>query len=267
MIEKFTESKIMDHVVVDGVTLECRWAGPPADGGQPVLVFLHEGLGSVGQWKDFPDLIAKRTGLPTLIFSRQGYGASDPIPLPRPVSFMHHEGQSVLPALLKAVGIQDAILVGHSDGASISLIHAGSGNASAVRGLILEAPHVFVEPETLSGIRDAKVAYEAGGLRDGLARYHGENVDCAFWGWNGVWLNPDFERWNIEEFLPSVEVPTMVIQGELDEYGTKAQVDAIASNVSGPVETVMIPDCGHAPHAQQRDKVADAMVGFVKGII
>ena len=257
----------MESIQVDGVTLECRWAGPSNDGGQPVLVFLHEGLGSVGQWKDFPDLIAKRTGLPAFAFSRQGYGMSDPIPLPRPVSFMHHEGQKVLPALLSAAGIKDAILIGHSDGASISLIYAGSGGASAVRGLILEAAHVFVESETLAGIRDAKVAFEKGGLRDGLARYHGENVDCAFWGWNGVWLDPDFERWNIEEFLSEIMVPTLVMQGEQDEYGTKAQVDAIVKQVSGKAEAVMFPKCGHAPHVQQRDSVADAMVGFIKKLL
>jgi len=252
---------------VNGVRLECRWTGPDRSDGKPVLVFLHEGLGCVGLWKDFPDLVAEQTGLPALIFSRQGYGGSDPIPLPRPVSFMHHEGQQVLPDLLAEAEIDDAILVGHSDGASISLIYAGSVEAPRIRGLVLEAPHVFVEPETLAGIRDAKVAFEEGSLRSGLERYHGSNVDCAFWGWNGVWLNPDFERWNIEEFLPNVAVPTLVVQGEDDEYGTMAQVEAIVRQVPGTVETAKLADCGHAPHVQQRDEVAARMTKFIRGLL
>jgi len=265
--DEFTESKAMESVDVDGVILECRWCGPAREREKPVLVFLHEGLGCVGLWKDFPDLVADACGLPAVVFSRQGYGKSAPIPLPRPVNFMHHEGLKVLPALFDALGIDEAILVGHSDGASISLIHAGSGAAKVVKGLVLEAPHVFVEPETLAGIRDAKKAYQKGGLRDGLQRYHGDNVDCAFWGWNGVWLNPDFERWNIEEYLPGVEVPTLVIQGEDDEYGTGAQVEAIARQASGPVETRMLPNCGHAPHVQQREKVAEAMIEFIEKLL
>lgn len=187
--------------------------------------------------------------------------------MPRPVSFMHHEGQQVLPALLAEAEIDDAILVGHSDGASISLIYAGSVEAPRIRGLVLEAPHVFVEPETLAGIRDAKVAFEEGKLRSGLERYHGSNVDCAFWGWNGVWLNPDFERWNIEEFLPNVTVPTLVVQGEDDEYGTMAQVEAIVDQVPGVVETAKLEECGHAPHVQQRDIVAARMAEFIGGLI
>ena len=257
----------MPLMKVDGVQLEYRWAGPDRQVGKPVLIFLHEGLGCVGLWKDFPDLVAEQTGLSALIFSRQGYGGSDPIPLPRPVSFMHHEGQRVLPALLAEAEIDDAILVGHSDGASISLIYAGSAEAPQIRGLVLEAPHVFVEPETLAGIRDAKVAFVEGRLRSGLERYHGENVNCAFWGWNGVWLNPDFERWNIEEFLPNVTVPTLVVLGEDDEYGTMAQVEAIARQIPGAVETAKLADCGHAPHVQQRDKVAARMAEFIGGLI
>jgi len=245
--------------------LEYRWAGDPEAKG-PVLIFLHEGLGCVAMWKDFPDRLAAMTGKRVFIYSRSCYGASSVARYPRKLSFMHTEGLEILPKVLDAAGIDEAILVGHSDGGSISLINAGGTKDPRVKALVLEAAHVFVEDLSVQGIVAAKANYETGKLREGLARYHGDNVDNAFWGWNDSWLDPDFLAWNIEEFLPGVAVPTLVIQGEDDAYGTLKQVDAIVAQVSGPVEKFVIPNCGHSPHSEMPDEVLDAMAAFINGL-
>jgi pimeloyl-ACP methyl ester carboxylesterase len=247
---------------VEGVRLEARWAGPPPEEA-PTLVFLHEGLGSTSLWRDFPDRLAAETGCGALVYSRAGYGKSDPVPLPRPVRFMHDEA-AVLPKVLAAAGIRDHLLVGHSDGASISLIHAGSAPAPGLRGLILEAPHVFTEPHGLASIAKMTEVYKTTNLRERLARHHGANVDVAFRGWNDVWLDPEFKAWNIEEYLPAIRVPILILQGEDDEYGTWAQVEAIERRSGGPVESIAIPRCGHSPHREQPDITLRAMRGFVK---
>jgi pimeloyl-ACP methyl ester carboxylesterase len=247
---------------VEGVRLEARWAGPPPEEA-PTLVFLHEGLGSTSLWRDFPDRLAAETGCGALVYSRAGYGKSDPVPLPRPVHFMHDEA-AVLPKVLAAAGVRDYILVGHSDGASISLIHAGSGPGPGLRGLILEAPHVFTEPHGLASIAKMTEVYRTTNLRERLARHHGANVDVAFRGWNDVWLDPEFKAWNIEEYLPAIRVPILILQGEDDEYGTWAQVEAIERQSGGPVESIAIPRCGHSPHREQPDITLRAMRGFVK---
>ena len=246
----------------DGRRLEYAWHGPPPEEA-PTLVFLHEGLGCVSLWRDFPARLAEATGCGALVYSRAGYGRSDPVPLPRPVRFMHHEGLRVLPEVLEAAGVRDAVLVGHSDGASIALVHAGSGAAPRVRALVLEAPHVFVEELSVRSIAAIGEAYRTTDLRGKLARHHGENVDCAFLGWNGVWLDPEFRAWNIEEYLPGVRVPVLVVQGEDDEYGTLAQVEAVERQVSGPVETVLLPGCGHSPHRDRPERVLEEMARFV----
>jgi pimeloyl-ACP methyl ester carboxylesterase len=246
---------------VEGVRLEARWIGPAPEEA-PTLVFLHEGLGSTSLWRDFPDRLTRETGCGALVYSRAGYGRSDPVPLPRPVRFMHGEAV-VLPRVLAAAGIREHILVGHSDGASISLIHAGSAPAPGLLGLILEAPHVFTEPHGLASIARMRESYRDTDLRERLARHHGDNVDVAFRGWNDVWLDPDFEAWNIEEYLPAIRVPMLVLQGEDDEYGTWAQVEAIQRRSGGPVETLAIPDCGHSPHREQPDVTLRAMREFV----
>lgn len=252
---------------VKGVDLEYRWIAA-RDKAAPVLVFLHEGLGSVSLWRDYPDAVAQATGCGALVYSRQGYGKSAPVPLPRPVSYMHTEGLEVLPAVLDAAGLDSVVLVGHSDGGSISIVHAGGSDpAKRVKGLVLMAAHVFNEEVCVASIRDAKTAYETTNLRDKLARYHGDNVDCAFWGWNGVWLHPDFWHWNIEEYLPGVTVPTLVIQGEDDEYGTDAQVKAIAAQVNGPVTVEMLPNCKHSPHKDQRDATLAATARLVRDLM
>jgi pimeloyl-ACP methyl ester carboxylesterase len=246
---------------VGGVRLEARWAGPPPESA-PTLVFLHEGLGSASLWRDFPDRLAAETGCGALVYSRAGYGKSDPIALPRPVRFMHDEA-AILPEVLAAAGIREHVLIGHSDGASISLIHAGSAPAPGLRGLIQEAPHVFTEPHGLASIALIREAYRDTDLRARLARHHGANVDVAFRGWNDVWLAPEFEAWNIEEYLPAIGVPVLVLQGEDDEYGTWAQVEAIERRSGGPVETLAIPGCGHSPHREQPEIALRAMAEFV----
>jgi pimeloyl-ACP methyl ester carboxylesterase len=243
-----------------GTRLEARWLGPPPDQA-PTLVFLHEGLGSLSTWRDFPDKLAEKTGCGALVYSRAGYGKSDPAPLPRPVRFMHDEAD-VLAHILEQTGIRYPILIGHSDGASIALIYAGSGRATSVRGLILEAPHVFTEPSGLASIARIADVYRTADLRDRLARHHGVNTDIAFWGWNDVWLHPDFQAWNIEEFLPKIEKPMLILQGEDDEYGTWKQVEAIQQGAKGG-ETVAIPGCGHAPHKERVEVALEVMVGFI----
>ncbi|HEX2188466.1 MAG TPA: alpha/beta hydrolase [Longimicrobiaceae bacterium] len=245
-----------------GRRLEYAWHGPPPDEA-PTLVFLHEGLGCVSLWRDFPARLADATGCGALVYSRAGYGRSDPVPLPRPVSFMHDEALRVLPEVLDAAGVREAVLVGHSDGASIALVHAGSGRAERVRALVLEAPHVFVEDVSVASIAAIGRAYRETELRARLARHHGENVDCAFLGWNGVWLDPDFRGWNVEEYLPRVAVPVLVVQGEADEYGTLAQVEAVRRQAGGPVETLVLPGAGHSPHRDAPEAVLEAMAGFV----
>jgi pimeloyl-ACP methyl ester carboxylesterase len=246
---------------VDGIRLEACWTGPGPEEA-PTLVFLHEGLGSTSLWRDFPDRLTAETGCGALIYSRAGYGRSDPVPLPRPVRFMHHEA-AVLPRVLAAAGIRDHVLIGHSDGASISLIHAGSRPGPGLRGLILEAPHVFTEPHGLASIARMREAYRDTDLRARLSRHHGDNVDVAFRGWNDVWLNPEFAAWNIEEYLPAIRVPILILQGEDDEYGTWRQVEAIERQSGGSVESIAIPDCGHSPHREQPDVTLRAMADFV----
>ncbi len=204
---------------------------PGADAQAQELVFLHEGLGSVALWRDFPARVAAETGHGALVYSRLGYGQSDPITAKRRVDFMHEEGLRVLPELLDKLGVARPILIGHSDGASIALIHAG-GAGRAVAGVVVMAPHVLVEDVSIQRIEAAKRAYEATDLRERLARYHAD-VDSAFRGWNDVWLDPAFRGWNIEELLPHIEAPILAIQGEEDEYGTMDQLDRLARGARG----------------------------------
>lgn len=249
-----------------GHELEYTWFGP-TPGEAATLVFLHEGLGCVSMWRDFPEQVAAATGCGVLVYSRAGYGSSDPVALPRDISFMHTEALDTLPQVLEATSVRDAILVGHSDGGSIALIYAGSRRAERVRGLVLEAPHVFVEDISIESITRAAENYRSGDLKERLRRYHGDNVECAFWGWNNVWLDPAFRSWNIEEYLPHIDVPVLVIQGESDEYGTMRQVEAIESGCSSPVESVRLNDCGHSPHRDRPEKVLEEIVSFVRKII
>ncbi len=243
--------------------LEYAWHGPEP-GRAPTLVFLHEGLGSLSTWRDFPAALASAVGCGALVYSRRGYGGSDPAALPRPVRFMHEEALVSLPRVLELLGIRDPILVGESDGASIALIYAGSSAGQGVRGLLLEAPHVFVEPVCLESIAGAVESYRGGDLRRALSRHHARDVDATFGSWSEVWLDPDFRRWNIEEFLPAVRAPVLAIQGEQDRYGTLRQIETVAARCGGFVELFVLPRCGHSPHREEPELVLAAMTRFLK---
>lgn len=253
----------MKELHAAGARLEARWIGPtPA--AATTLVFLHEGLGCVAMWRDFPERAAAATGCGALVYSRAGYGASDPVDLPRPLDYMQREGETSVGAVLDAAGVETAILVGHSDGASIALVHAAVAGPGRVRGLVLAAPHVFREEVSRESIARARAAYVGGDLRSRLRRYHGDNVDVAFWGWCEAWLDPGFAAWSLEEYLPRVRVPTLLVQGEDDEYGTAAQLAAIERGAAGPVETLLLPRCGHAPHRDQPEATLAAIAAFVR---
>ena len=257
----------MRLVDVDGVTIEIDEI-PGKKTGFPTLVFLHEGLGSRAQWRDFPRAVCEMTGAPGLVYSRRGYGESSPVTLPRPLSFMHDEAQGALPALLRTLNLDDVILVGHSDGASIALLYAGARDdvRARVHGVAVMAPHVFVEPMCVDSIAKIRAEYTSTDLRDRLARYHGTNVDCAFFGWADAWLDPEFRRWNIESCLATIRAPLLVIQGDSDPYGTLAQVDAIVRRVprvANTLDTLILPGCGHAPHRERPIETKEAIARLV----
>jgi pimeloyl-ACP methyl ester carboxylesterase len=258
-----------------GQQLEYRWIGP-RPGDAPTIIFLHEGLGCLGMWRDFPDRVASATGCGAFVYSRMGYGASEPVRGPRPVRFMQEEALEVLPAVIERFKLDEIVLFGHSDGASIAVIYAGARargfggpqgpplRSSSVRALILEAPHVFVEPVCVERIARIAEEYETTRLRGRLAKYHGGNTDAMFKTWTDVWLRPEFRQWNIEEYLPSIESPVLVLQGEEDEYGTVRQVEAVLAQVRGPAKSLMLARCGHSPHSDQPDEVLEAAARFVR---
>jgi len=230
---------------------------------RPTLVLLHEGLGSVALWRDFPGRLAAETGLAVFAYSRAGYGGSSPCALPRPMSYLHDEARDVLPAVLSAAGIGRSILVGHSDGGSIAALHAGMVDDPGRIGIVIMAPHFFTEDVAVDGIAAAKQMYDAGDLRAKLERHHGSNVDCAFRGWSEAWLDWRWRAWNLEAELAAVRVPVLAIQGEDDHYGTASQIDIVPRLAKGPVETLMIPDCGHAPWKEAPEATLGAMLPFI----
>ena len=249
-------------IKVCGRSVEYQRINAAAD--DPTLVFLHEGLGSISQWRDFPARIVAATGLPAVVYARYGHGRSAVLQQPHGVDFMQREALETLPELLRALGIAHPILIGHSDGASIALIYAGSGHP--LRGLVAMAPHVFVEDISIEGIVAAKQAFETTDLAQKLARHHRDPVR-TFHGWNDVWLAPAFRSWNIERFLPAIKCPLLAIQGYEDEYGSMAQVDAIARQTGGPVEALKLEHCGHSPQKDQPQIVIRAIVEFVNRIM
>ncbi len=226
-------------------------------------MLLHEGLGCVRLWRGFPDALACRTGLDAFLYSRSGYGRSSPAPAPLPLDYHRVEAIEVLPRVLTAAGVNRPILIGHSDGGTIALIYAGAAVSPAL-AIVTMAAHVFNEETTLQGIAEAREAFAGTDLRARLSVYHGDNVDGAFRGWCDAWLSPPFRAWNVEGYLPAVVCPVLVVQGENDHYGTVAQVRAIAGGVSGPAETLMIPECGHAPHLEQPEIACAAIAAFLQ---
>ncbi|MEM8812486.1 MAG: alpha/beta hydrolase [Pseudomonadota bacterium] len=251
-----------EFIEIDGTKLECRFFGK-APSEAPTLVLLHEGLGSVALWKGFPEALAEATGLSVFAYSRAGYGKSDPVPLPRPLTYMHDEATMVLPKLLDAVGIHRGIFLGHSDGASIATIYTGSIQDHRVRGLLLLAPHFFVEDVTVASIRQARTDFDTGSLRERLAPYHND-VDAAFNGWADAWLDPDFRDWSIEDALAHIRVPTHIIQGLDDKYGTQAQADMAIEEAYSPVDVSYLPNCGHSPHHEKSGETIALVEAFLE---
>ena len=255
------------HVTVQGRSLEVQRIFARAPGGRspgaPELVFLHEGLGSVSHWKDFPARVSAATECPVTVYSRYGSGKSALLTEPRPVRYMHDEALAVLPDLLAQLEIENPILVGHSDGASIAIIYAGAYDH--VRGLVLLAPHVFVEDLSVDSIAQAKEQFETTNLPEKLARHH-RDAAKTFWGWNQIWLHPEFRTWNIEEYLPQIACPVLVIQGTDDQYGTMAQVEAIQRQAAVEVEVLPLEKCRHSPQRDQPEAVLEAMRKFVSRI-
>ena len=242
--------------------IEYAWVGAPD--AAPLVVFLHEGLGSLAMWKDYPDALCAAAGMRGLVYSREGYGRSTPLPEGerRPVDYLHRQAHDVLPALLAHLAIRERPwLLGHSDGASIALLYAAAHPAQ-VAGVVAVAPHVFVEDVAVRSIEATRAAYCTDDLRTRLARYH-DDPDSAFWGWNDIWLDPAFRAWNIEDALPAIACPVLAVQGEDDEYGTMAQVDRIARALP-QARVVKLPGCRHSPHRDQPEALTAAVVAFLR---
>jgi pimeloyl-ACP methyl ester carboxylesterase len=251
---------------IRGGMLETAWWGPGPTAA-PTLVLLHEGLGSVGLWRDIPERLAETTGWGVFAYSRFGYGHSDTTPLPRPMTYMHDEAQIVLPLVLRASGIERAVLVGHSDGGSIAAIYAGSPRQDVrtetrLLGLVTIAAHFFVEELNIASIRQIGASYETGGLRQRLARHHRDG-DTAFRGWNDAWLDKRFRDFDITSFLPNIEVPILALQGADDPYGTDEQLRVFAEHVRAPITTRLIAGAKHAPHLEARDATLAAVTSFI----
>jgi pimeloyl-ACP methyl ester carboxylesterase len=245
--------------------LEYRMLGPqPADA--PVIVMLHEGLGSAALWGDFPEKLQAATGVGVFAYSRSGYGASTPAKLPRPLDYMHIEAREVLPKLLDAIGFRRGLLVGHSDGASIAAIYAGSHQDHRVEGIALIAPHFIVEDVSVASIAEIKTAYETTNLKEKLARWH-KDVDNAFYGWNGAWLDPAFRNWDISEFLAYIRVPIAILQGVDDVYGTHRQIEIAQEECYCPVDVTVIPGAGHQPHREAPGATLNAITEFANAVL
>ncbi len=246
-----------------GARLRAAWIRPPGAPPEPTLVFLHEGLGCIELWKGFPERLCGALGMRGLVYDRVGYGGSDPLTGPRTPRYLHEQAEEVLPEVLDACGIERPILFGHSDGGTIALLFAAAFPETP-RALIVEAAHVFVEERSLEGIRAAVRAFREGDLRRRLQRYHGAKTDAIFAAWADVWLSPEFRDWNIEAELERIVTPMLLLQGLEDEYGTPAQVEAIARGVRGATECHLLPDCAHIPHLQAQERVIALTRGFLR---
>ena len=244
--------------------LEYRMIGPWPDAA-PTLVLLHQGLGCVGMWEDFPEKLQAATGAGVFVYSREGYGQSSPVTLPRPLSFMHQEAQQTLPQILDTIGFQRGLLVGHSDGASIAAIYGGSHQDHRVGGLVLIAPHFIVEDATIAAIAAMRKAYDLTDLRARLGRWHAD-ADATVHGWSDVWLKGDFRKWDLTEFLTYIRVPVLIVQGEHDQYGTVRQIEIAQQECYCPVEVALLPGAMHVPQREAPEvtlKVGSDFIGRV----
>jgi pimeloyl-ACP methyl ester carboxylesterase len=252
-------------LTIGDASLEYRWLAPQATD-VPTIVMLHEGLGSVGLWGDFPEKLQAATGAGIFLYSRAGYGQSSPVALPRPLDYMHREALDVLPKLLDAIGFRRGLLLGHSDGASIAAIYAGSHQDHRLQGLALIAPHFIVEDISVTSIAEIKTAYETTDLKTKLARWH-KDVDNAFYGWNGAWLDPKFRDWDISEYLAYIRVPVLIAQGVDDQYGTMRQVEIAQEECYCPVDLKVISEAGHSPHREAPGATLDAIAEFARAAL
>jgi pimeloyl-ACP methyl ester carboxylesterase len=245
--------------------LEYRMIGPRPDAA-PTIVMLHEGLGSVELWNSFPDALAQATGAGVFVYSRAGYGRSAPGAMPRSTEFLNEEAREVLPRVLDAIGFRRGLLLGHSDGATIAAIYAGSVQDHRVRGLVLIAPHFFTEQIGLTEIARAAKSFSSGALREKLARYHAD-VDCAFNSWSGPWLDPKFRDWDITEVLSYIRVPILIVQGEADQYGTQRQIEVAKEECYCPVETAILPGIRHVPYREAPDATEAVVAEFINRLL
>jgi pimeloyl-ACP methyl ester carboxylesterase len=245
--------------------LEYRMIGPLPEAA-PTIVMLHEGLGSAALWGDFPDKLQEATGAGVFVYSRAGYGNSSPVALPRPIDYMHREALDVLPKLLAEIGFRRGILVGHSDGASIAAIYAGGVQDHRIRAIALIAPHFIVEDISVTSIAAIKAAYETSNLREKLARWH-KDVDNAFYGWNGAWLDPKFRHWDISEYLAYIRVPMAIVQGADDQYGTIRQVEIAREECYCPVDVTVLDGAGHSPHREAPGATLNAISDFANAVL
>jgi len=249
---------------IGGSDLEYRMIGPAPDHA-PTIVMLHEGLGSAALWGDFPDRLQAATGAGVFLYSRAGYGASSPVPLPRPLDYMSIEALEVLPHVLEAIGFRTGLLLGHSDGASIAAIYAGGKSDHRVRGVVMIAPHFIVEDMGVAAIAETRTAYENAGLKARLARWH-RQVDNAFYGWSDAWLDPAFRNWDISDHLAYIRVPVAILQGADDQYGTMRQVEIAREECYCPVEVTIIPGAGHSPHREAAEIALQSVADFTTRI-
>ncbi len=248
------------RVMAGGKLLEYAcWGPPPSEA--LTIVLLHEGLGLVALWRDVPERLVAATGLGVVAYSRAGYGGSEGVTLPRPLDYQTREATEVLGDVLDALGVQQTVLAGHSDGATIAAIYAGSVSDMRVRGLILIAPHFFTEAAGLEAIAAAGQAFETGDLKAKLAKYHADS-DAAFWGWHDAWTHPDFAAWNVADVIDHWRIPVLAIQSRDDPYGTLAQIDEIDTRIYSPFEALILEDCGHAPHLERPAETDAAIAEF-----
>lgn len=252
------------QLTAGGKTLDYACWGPPPDKA-PTLVLLHEGLGSAGLWRDFPQRLNAATGLGVFAWSRAGYGFSDPADLPRPVDYMTREAVDVVPQVLDAIGIARGLLIGHSDGATIAAIHGGMVRDPRIAGLVLMAPHFLTEAMGLAEIARAGEAFRTSDLPQRMGKYH-RDPDHTFSGWNGAWLNPEFRDWNVEHVLVRINVPVLAIQGREDQYGTLRQIDVIGEKCPAPVERLVLDNCRHAPFLDRAETVVEAVARFSRAV-